>query len=96
MKRVTTIVALLFAVTIVAECKAQRPNRGGQRQRTQGQQGQRQRPQGQQRAQGQRPQGQRQGAANPAEMVARMLKEYDKNGDKKPADDKGADKKPPK
>ena len=90
MKNITTTVALAFVVSIAVECQAQRPNRGGQRQRPQGQQDQRQGPQGQQRQrqrplgqQGQRQRGQRPGAGDPSQMATQMMAEFDKNGDKK-------------
>lgn len=72
MKHITTVVALVCVATIATECQAQRPGRGGQRARSQGEQRQRQ-----------RPQGQRPGAGDPAQVAARMLANFDKNGDMK-------------
>ena len=72
MKHITTIIALVFAVCIALECQAQRPNRDGEGPRAEGQRGR-----------GQRGPGQRQGPRDPAEMAAQMMKEFDKDGDKK-------------
>ena len=74
MKRLISLATLLSIALITAECSAQPPE-GPRGKRGQAENGQRR-----QRAQrGQRPEGDR----NPEQMVARMMKQFDKDGDSK-------------
>ena len=72
MKTITLTIAFIFALSIAANCDAQRPDRDGKRKGAGEQAG------GQQSAPGQR-----QRAIEPAAMSAKMMKQFDKNGDNK-------------
>ena len=68
MKYVTSILAIFFAVSMAVDCQAQPPNRDGGKRK--GQKGQRSE-QGPPRA------------GDPSELAARMMTEFDQNGDNK-------------
>ena len=69
MKTITSVLAIAFAVSFAFDCEAQRPNRQqGQRGENAGEGGRRRPPQG---------------MPEPAQMAARMMREFDKDGDKK-------------
>lgn len=82
MKFTTAIVSLLSLALVAAECSAQPPGRqrGDKGKAAAGQRGMRKPGE-----QGQRPGGRGQGgeSRDPAQMVARMMKEFDKDGDSK-------------
>ena len=77
MKFITSAAAILSVALIAGDCSAQPPGKG----RGQGKPGAGQRQQGQ--GQGQRGQRPPQGDRDPAMIVSRMMKEFDKDGDQK-------------
>ncbi|MGI9470602.1 MAG: hypothetical protein ACR2NZ_03650 [Rubripirellula sp.] len=81
--KILTLTMIVLATTMVAETSFAEENQGPGQRRQRGAQAngqQRQGPGGQQR---QGPGGQRGGDRDPATMVARLMEQFDKNGDKK-------------